>query len=351
MKLLLIGFLTCTICFGQNQKSGTAIDSISNLIPNAGFEYSIRCPNRGGQISRSVGWSDPTNGSSDYFSTCGEKGYSVPKNWCCVKSPFQGNAYAALLGRKDTREYIQVRLSSPLEKGQKYFCSIAISASNKHCWVSSDIGLLFTAKKISREHSYRISDHEPQIQSHPDSIFTDYEWHIIQGYFIAKGGEEYLTIGSFRETVSKLQLSEPKYGNAPSWYNFIDNITTKLIVRKKPLKVIQTELSQVKNITFENRSDELDSTNFGALSKVLKILKRNKEVSIKVIGHTDNNGSKASNRTLSISRCRAVKKYLVTNGIAKKRILIEGKGDSQPLLPNTTDENRIINRRVELRVL
>ena len=343
MKLFLlrigIGLCISTYCIGQN------------LIPNAGFEYSWKCPNSFNQMLFATGWSNPTTGTPDYYNACGVNGFSLPKTGYGDKLSFEGKAYAALHGSKHGSEYIQIRLKVPLEKGQEYFCSIAISACEKFSIVSSDVGMLFTKEKIKRNNARRMVEYQPQIENASDSIFMDYEWHVVKGYFIAKGGEEYLTIGSFSKNVSKAQVRELGNHENPVWYNFIDNVSSKPVYRKKSKKKIQTKLNRLQNTTFENRSYVLDTLSFNELNKVLKILKRNKERSLKVVGHTDNNGSIKSNKTLSIQRCRAVKKYLVKHGIPSKRIQVEGKGDSQPLLPNTTDANRKKNRRVEFKVI
>ncbi len=66
-------------------------------------------------------------------------------------------------------------------------------------------------------------------------------------------------------------------------------------------------------------------------------------------GHTDNVGSSAYNLKLSDARAAAVKTWLVQHGVAASRVTSRGYGDTQPLVPNTTDENRLKNRRVELR--
>lgn len=322
-----------------------------NIIPNAGFEHYGMCPFNHSQINKATGWENPTKGSPDYYNACGNKDYSVPNNRYGKKLSFQGKAYAALNGRDNYREYIQIRLAKPLIKGQKYYCSIHISACESYRYVSSDIGLLFTKEKVQRQDYFRFKAYTPQIENHKDSIFTDYEWHEIDGYFIAKGGEQYLTIGSFKETVLKQKVKEDKFDLEPSWYNFIDNITTVPILRKKPKKKIQSELNKVENINFENKSSNLEDQSLKELKKVLKIMKRNPEITIKVIGHTDNIGSKSFNKNLSIDRCKAVKSHLIKKGVSAKRIIIEGKGDSAPVVENSSDENRQKNRRVEFKVL
>jgi len=347
--------LLSQVLLGQDSLTNILLRSTANLVPNAGFEYSWKCPSNFSQVHFANGWSMPTTGSADYYNACGTKEYSVPNNRYGEKSPFEGEAYMALHGRENGAEYIQIRLASPLEKGEKYYCSIAISACERFPAVCSDVGLLFTKEKVERDNGGRITEYQPQIENHPDSNFIDYEWHVVKGFFTAKGGEQYLTIGSFSKNVSPISTKDFSVVTGVSWYNFIDNISTKPVYRKRPKKKIQDLFNRLENINFTNRSYELDTSTFPGLEKelkkVLNILKRDKDISIKVIGHTDNNGSKSSNKTLSLNRCLAVQQYLVNNGIAKKRIKVLGKGDSEPILPNTTQENKKKNRRVEFKVI
>lgn len=72
-------------------------------------------------------------------------------------------------------------------------------------------------------------------------------------------------------------------------------------------------------------------------------------LSIYVVGHTDNIGSLAANTTLSEQRAAAVVKALVaTHGVAASRMTAKGVGQLSPVAPNSTDEGRQKNRRVEI---
>ena len=68
-------------------------------------------------------------------------------------------------------------------------------------------------------------------------------------------------------------------------------------------------------------------------------------------GHTDSIGTDAYNQRLSLRRANAVKAYLVSKGVAADRIVVEGKGEKQPVASNSTREGRAKNRRVEIEVV
>ncbi|MGF6594218.1 OmpA family protein [Pseudomonas sp. 2835] len=71
-------------------------------------------------------------------------------------------------------------------------------------------------------------------------------------------------------------------------------------------------------------------------------------VSVKVIGHTDSQGSDAYNQALSERRASSVAEYLISQGLSPAKVTSQGKGESQPVADNDTDAGRAQNRRVEL---
>jgi outer membrane protein OmpA-like peptidoglycan-associated protein len=72
--------------------------------------------------------------------------------------------------------------------------------------------------------------------------------------------------------------------------------------------------------------------------------------SIKVVGHTDNVGTDAYNQTLSERRANSVADYLLSQGVAPNKVSSEGKGESEPVAENDTEEGRAKNRRVDLHI-
>ena len=67
-----------------------------------------------------------------------------------------------------------------------------------------------------------------------------------------------------------------------------------------------------------------------------------------VEGHTDSQGTAASNQELSEKRAQAVRDYLVSRGIAADRIKSQGFGPTRPIGENSSAEGRANNRRVEI---
>ena len=85
-----------------------------------------------------------------------------------------------------------------------------------------------------------------------------------------------------------------------------------------------------------------------ALNQLLSVLKDEPKLVVEIGGHTDNVGKPDYNLKLSDERAAAVRQWLVARGIAAPRLTSHGYGDTQPLVPNSTDENRARNRRVEV---
>jgi OOP family OmpA-OmpF porin len=71
-------------------------------------------------------------------------------------------------------------------------------------------------------------------------------------------------------------------------------------------------------------------------------------VRLRTEGHTDAIGSKWYNLKLSQKRANVVKNELIKSGIAPNQIETEGYGFDYPIAPNTTEEGRAANRRVEV---
>lgn len=87
-----------------------------------------------------------------------------------------------------------------------------------------------------------------------------------------------------------------------------------------------------------------------AMSDLADFLRENPTVTIRITGHTDAVGSDAANMKLSIGRAKAVRADLISRGIDADRIEYDGKGKTEPIATNDTEEGRAQNRRVEFEI-
>jgi outer membrane protein OmpA-like peptidoglycan-associated protein len=83
------------------------------------------------------------------------------------------------------------------------------------------------------------------------------------------------------------------------------------------------------------------------LDAVVDVLLKNPDIKIEIQGHTDNKGSAPYNKNLSNRRAGSVRKYLVAHGIPPERLTSFGYGLERPLVDNSTEQNRALNRRVQ----
>ena len=102
-------------------------------------------------------------------------------------------------------------------------------------------------------------------------------------------------------------------------------------------------------IYFDVDKDVLKPESEIALAHIVELLKLDPKLALEVQGHTDSTGGADHNRTLSEARAASVVKWLVAHGVADKRLVPKGYGDTVPVGDNKTPEGRAKNRRVELK--
>jgi len=113
-----------------------------------------------------------------------------------------------------------------------------------------------------------------------------------------------------------------------------------IVVTAKEIRISQ-------QIHFEFNKATIRPESFPTLDAVADVLRQFPTMKLEVQGHTDNVGGAAYNLKLSDARAASVRKYLVDHGIDGARLTSKGYGLTQPLVPNTTAENRALNRRVQ----
>ncbi|WP_306299188.1 TolC family outer membrane protein [Pseudomonas sp. ABC1] len=102
---------------------------------------------------------------------------------------------------------------------------------------------------------------------------------------------------------------------------------------------------------FDTGSAEIKAGSVSRLqSFVQRLTQQGGLQSLAIVGHTDNTGSAALNRELSLARAVAVRDFLVANGVEQAVISVSGAGADRPVASNATVHGRAENRRVELSV-
>jgi len=110
------------------------------------------------------------------------------------------------------------------------------------------------------------------------------------------------------------------------------------------------ELNMPGDISFNSDSSTIRRKYYDILDEVADVLYDYEEMKIKIIGHTDSQGSRSYNRDLSLRRAKSVKRYLRREGIRGKRMKVVGRGESDPIASNRTARGRRKNRRVTIEV-
>jgi outer membrane protein OmpA-like peptidoglycan-associated protein/tetratricopeptide (TPR) repeat protein len=143
-----------------------------------------------------------------------------------------------------------------------------------------------------------------------------------------------------------------KKGFLPKIYNVErDKLQNVKDLKVELIPVASGEEFVFENVFFDFDKFDLKSESLTSLKRLQKFLLENPNVNIMISGHTDNIGSQGYNQVLSLQRAKSVQNFLVNAGLHPGRVMVEGKGDKEPLLPNTSPENQALNRRITVRVL
>jgi outer membrane protein OmpA-like peptidoglycan-associated protein len=103
------------------------------------------------------------------------------------------------------------------------------------------------------------------------------------------------------------------------------------------------------NIQFEFNSSVLKTSSYAVLDAISTQIKKFPEAVFQLNGHSSAEGTEKRNMMLSVDRAVAVKAYLVNSGVRNVSLLVKGFGETLPMVPNTSETNKALNRRVEVK--
>lgn len=177
-----------------------------NLIPNGSFENYTSCPTGTGQISQAPNWFPHTpNCTPDLYHACAFPGpMGVPTMGDTIYA-YDGDGMARIyLYSSFGREFISTRLLDPLQAGQEYIFSIQIRLFSNDLIMCGSIGALVSQDSLT---GFLATCEEinlvPQM-ARDSSLIMDQEgiWVNWTDTMLADGGEEWITIGNFRNNAN-----------------------------------------------------------------------------------------------------------------------------------------------------
>ncbi len=112
-------------------------------------------------------------------------------------------------------------------------------------------------------------------------------------------------------------------------------------------QVVTTGKFITRGIQFDVASATIKTESFSVVNKIATLMKQYPDLTFRIEGHTDSDGSVESNQKLSEDRAISIKQALIKFGISENRLQTKGWGESEPIASNATSEGKQLNRRVE----
>jgi OmpA-OmpF porin, OOP family len=363
-------------------------DTMPNLVVDPGFENTNRLYCSWTQDAarfnaNMAAWNSPTQTTPDHFSTKND-----PECWAHPsrhsggkQSPRTGQCMAGIkiYGKGNTpsywHEYLQTELPEPLEAGRRYIAECWVLRAVRSNEASNNIGILFTDTPVATRDCLPLYM-TPQVN---EEKVVKGGWHKVSGVFEATGTERFLLIGNFYGDEVTRHERQPE-GERGAYY-FVDDVNVRLAppgmaltprpkesVPPPPRPIVaqhtssnDVDIHQVEpavgtrvrldNVLFEFDKADLLPGSDKELDKLVDLMTDFPFLQVEIEGHTDDQGSDAYNMKLSTARAEAVVNHLVRRKVDRSRLSWKGYGESKPLVPNDSEANRAINRRVEFHVL
>jgi OOP family OmpA-OmpF porin len=202
------------------------------------------------------------------------------------------------------------------------------------------------------------SVHFEEINIRKKKESSDQIWCVNEGDLIYNRESGYLE-GEWQSTDCKRQsgriiLFRSKYSLSTTdtnslYHSWFDNFVGDL---KRGWKAYYVRDAEMRNfefvpVYFDHDMDDLKITFEPYLSQMVKIVLSHSDLRIKIIGHTDSNGTDSYNVDLSQRRADRIKAFLIDQGLKADRVIIEFRGERDPATSNATKKGKSLNRRVD----
>ncbi len=343
--------------FGQSQ-SVSKDNIFKNLVINPSFEQPVNNNIKTAEIdsiNKFQSWRSPTLNKAMVYKS-DSNGYVIDvyspglynfkaksgKNVAAIK--VYGSVYNNRTGHEEEdRSYLLGELSDSLKIGQKYYAGFSI---HFHCIGVNRVGLTFIKDKIKKPSGLLLLK---PIMYQKSVVNYDAKniWTMVVDSFIADNNYKNILIGNFFLSDSTVRGADERHIVAYIDNVFVYEAKNKAVTKEKAPVSLPKSFN---NINFEYNSSKFDYNSQIILDSIAKIMVSFQEIKILIKGHTSGEGSTNYNQKLSELRANAIKDYLIKKGIISDKIEAVGLGSSQPLVPDTSEKNRKINRRIEFEI-
>jgi len=264
-------------------------------------------------------------------------------------------------------EVIRGTLKKKPEQGRTYCFQFQIRLKNDNNYAINSLGAVFLGTELNTVYARDLLADMPSRVFSPKSVpmaLRD-SWMTIAGSFVATGDEQYVYIGQFSHKAdTKFWPLDSLFNGATTgeiYYYFQNPVliekaagtncpcNTENCVPDSTFteQAESREIFVLRDVQFAKRSARLLPESFTVLDSLAEQLVENIAWKLEITGHTDNQGVADDNLKLSVKRGKAVFDYLARKGVSASRMKHDGKGDTEPVEDNETEEGRAVNRRVE----
>lgn len=352
--------------------------SQDNLVANGGFETISKKVKEAGSIKLCYPWEAPATPADVFNVKAKSEEYGVPKNIYGDADAFEGSGYAGITtySSKDEapRQFLQIKLSDKLEEEKVYCVKFHLMLGMMSKYASNNIGVYISEDAPTQKDldSFYI---QPQVIHSQNKVFDDmFAWTPVCQTYIAKGGEEYLTLGNFGQSSSTQndKVKKPKGvmgTQARGAYYYIDEVSVmnmagvescdcELDASGSAMQVVysvetSTEMEvdvvgeiEMTRIYFDELSSGIGELAEADIDDVAQLLKDNPQYKVKLVGHTDPVEEAKATGDVALNRANEVKTMLIAKGISELRLLAVGMQDFEPVTKDVTPAGQAQNRRV-----
>lgn len=190
-----------------------------------------------------------------------------------------------------------------------------------------------------------VYDAETRAKIEDAGIILQHSGNVSRNLYQGSTNEDGLFVSSLPEGTYRILLSKQGYLPYDGDISFgQDTLHLYMTHIQEGIKV------KINHLYFATNKTTILPQSEAALSDLATFLQENPAITICITGHTDAVGSDEANMRLSIGRAKAVRANLIARGIDADRMEFAGKGKTEPVAANDTEEGRAQNRRVEFEI-